>query len=71
MTEMRPYFLSVAEWGRLNALSRSTAYELAAAGRVRTVKLGGRTLVPIAEADRFAAELLASAGITLEEDHAD
>jgi hypothetical protein len=61
MSEM---FVSVPEFGRRFALGRSTAYELTSNGTVRTVRVGARVLVPVVEMERYAAELLAAAGIT-------
>lgn len=34
-------------------LSRTTIYNLAAAGKIRLIKIGGRTLVPESEIDRL------------------
>jgi excisionase family DNA binding protein len=37
-------------------ISRATLYKLAAQGKIRFIKIGGRTLVPESEIDRLAAE---------------
>jgi len=37
-------------------ISRSHFYDLAAAGKVRLVKIGGRTVIPDAEVQRLASE---------------
>lgn len=50
-------FMSVREAARRLAVSRTTVYELIGDGELRIVKLGSRTLVPVAELMRFAAEL--------------
>jgi len=41
------------------SVSRSTLYELLSAGRIRSVHLGTRRLIPVSEIDRFARELTA------------
>lgn len=41
---------------KASGLSRSTLYELAAAGRLKLSQVGGRTLVPRAELERLIAE---------------
>jgi excisionase family DNA binding protein len=37
-------------------ISRSKLYELAKEGKIRLVKIGGRTLVPASEGERLIAE---------------
>jgi excisionase family DNA binding protein len=37
-------------------ISRATIYKLAAQGKIRLVKIGGRTVVPESEIDRLASE---------------
>jgi excisionase family DNA binding protein len=37
-------------------ISRSHLYDLAAAGKVKFIKIGGRTVVPDAEVQRLASE---------------
>ena len=37
-------------------ISRATLYKLAAQGKIRLVKIGGRTVVPEVEIDRLASE---------------
>jgi excisionase family DNA binding protein len=37
-------------------ISRATLYKLAAQGKIRLVKIGGRTVVPESEIDRIASE---------------
>lgn len=41
---------------KASGLSRSTLYELAAAGKLKLSRIGGRTLVPRAEIERLIAE---------------
>lgn len=60
------YFISVGELARRLGIGRSKAYELTRTGTVRTVRLGDRVLVPIAEAARYARSLLDAAGIECE-----
>jgi len=50
--------LNVPEVARLLKLSRATAYSLAAQGKIPTIRLGNRILVP----RKALEELLASAG---------
>ncbi len=45
--------LPVNEFCRKVSISRSLAYRLAAAGKLRLVKLGTRTVVPLAEVHRL------------------
>lgn len=40
---------------KASGLSRSTIYELAAAGKLKLSRIGGRTLVPRAELERLIA----------------
>lgn len=40
--------VTVSEAVRMTGLSRSSLYRLLAAGRLRAVKLAGRTLIPVA-----------------------
>jgi len=37
-------------------ISRATLYKLAAQGKIKLIKIGGRTLVPESEIDRLASE---------------
>lgn len=48
--------ISVIEAARRLSLGKSTVYRLAKAGKVRFVKIGGRTLVPVAELDRIITD---------------
>jgi excisionase family DNA binding protein len=48
--------VSVETAGRLLSISRGLAYELAASGRLPTVRLGRRLLVPRAALERLLAE---------------
>ncbi len=41
---------------RAVGISRSTLYRLAAEGKIKLIRIGGRTLVPEAELDRLANE---------------
>lgn len=54
-------FVGVPEFGRQFAIGRTKAYALVSAGVVRSCRIGERIVIPIAELDRFAAELLATA----------
>jgi excisionase family DNA binding protein len=44
-------------------ISRATLYKLAAQGKIRLVKIAGRTLVPESEIDRLASEGTAEWGV--------
>jgi len=46
----------------LGGVSRAYFYELVAAGRIVTVKLGKRRLVPVAALEQFAAGLVDEGG---------
>lgn len=52
-------YLGAEEVGRRIGISAAYVRKLIAAGRLPVVRLGGRTLVPTARLERFAAELLA------------
>jgi excisionase family DNA binding protein len=54
LTERRA--LRVNEFCQLYGLSRATAYKLMAAGKLRTVLVGGRRLVPVDAAEALIAE---------------
>lgn len=45
--------LSIPEFCRAIGISRSSAYLLVNAGTLRTIRLGGRRLVPVSEIDRL------------------
>ena len=51
---------SIPSFCKRTDLSRSNVYLLMKAGRLRAVKVGGRTYIPEAEAQRFVAELTGS-----------
>lgn len=51
--------VSVSEAYRLLGISRATFYELLAQGHIRTLKVGSRRLVPVAELHRFIEARLA------------
>lgn len=46
----------VREFCEAHRISHATFYKFRAAGKIHTIKIGGRTLVPAAEAHRIAAE---------------
>lgn len=60
--DSRRRFLSIAEAASRLGLARITAYRMAADGRLPSVKLGSRRLVPIAALEAIEAEALAAAG---------
>jgi len=43
-----PARATIANWCNLSGMSRSATYEALAAGRLRAVKLGSRTLIDVA-----------------------
>jgi excisionase family DNA binding protein len=57
MPELEPRLVSIADAAALLGIGRSKAYELARAGRLPTVDLDGRRLVPLHALDTFVAEL--------------
>ncbi len=57
---------SIAESEVLSGLSRSSLYRLIAAGRLRTVQLGRRRLVPSGELERLCGRQGARVGMTAE-----
>ena len=50
-------FVGVVQLCERFGITRSSMYKLLDDGRIRSVRLGGRRIVPVEEADRFAAEL--------------
>jgi excisionase family DNA binding protein len=54
---MEPLFLPVPEACRAIGVSRSTLYELIAAGEIAIRKIGRKTLIPREELTSFAARL--------------
>ena len=51
-----PLAYRIPDASRVSGLSKSFLYELAAAGRIKLSKVGGRTLVPRAELQRLIEE---------------
>ena len=49
--------LSVAESARRLGIGKTRFFELLKAEELHAVRLGGRTLIPIAELERFVAQL--------------
>jgi excisionase family DNA binding protein len=57
-TGTQPRLLRVDEAARLLGIGRSLAYDLIRSGRLRSIKIGGRRLVPLAAIDEAIAALL-------------
>ena len=53
----RPRLIPVEEAARLLGIGRSTAYDLIRAGRLRSVKIGKRRLVPAGAVDETIERL--------------
>ena len=53
-----PLLLSVEEAARLLGIGRTVAYRLLSQGELRSVKVGGRRLIPRVAVEIFIAELL-------------
>ncbi|MBV1701714.1 MAG: helix-turn-helix domain-containing protein [Hyphomicrobiales bacterium] len=49
-----PIAYQVGQFCHLLGISRTTFYELLKSGKIKAMKLGGRTLIPRAEAERLA-----------------
>lgn len=58
---VEPIFVSVQEAARILGMSRSTLYEEIAAGKLRKVKRGRSTLIPLEDVRRYADDLLRQA----------
>lgn len=58
--EIVPELYRVEEAAEALRLSRRTVYELIRSGRLRTVKVGSRRLVPVAAVREYVAGLAAS-----------
>jgi excisionase family DNA binding protein len=54
---MEQLLYSVQDAGKALGISRSNAWRLVQEGQLAAVKLGNRTLIPVTEIRRFAAEL--------------
>ena len=57
---MEPKMLGIAQITRRYGIGRSSVYELLAAGKVRGVKFGSKTLIDVASADALFATLPAA-----------
>jgi excisionase family DNA binding protein len=54
-------FTTAIELAERIGISRSSGYNLLDSGEVRSVRIGGRRLIPVEEAERYVAELHAQA----------
>jgi len=52
-TQMEPLAVSVDEVARRLGIGRTLLYDLVKQGKIRVVKLGNRTIVPVSEIDRL------------------
>lgn len=59
LRDARKLAYSVSEFLAATSIGRTKLYEELKAGRLRSVKVGKRTLIPTAEADRWLTELSA------------
>ncbi len=50
---LTPIALSISDFTRATSISRSGAYNLIRDGKLKAVKIGGRTVIPYAEAERL------------------
>jgi excisionase family DNA binding protein len=57
-----PVAYRVEEAAQALRVSRDTMYELIRSGRLRTIKVGSRRLIPVVALDEFIAAALAGAG---------
>ncbi|HEY1561280.1 MAG TPA: helix-turn-helix domain-containing protein [Caulobacteraceae bacterium] len=53
---LTPLALRLADFTRVTGVSRSKAYEMIAAHELKAVMVGGRRLIPYAEAERLIRE---------------
>jgi len=58
---MMPLLLTVPQAAAALGLSRATFYRLIQAGQLKTVKIGGRRLVPPSSLEGYVARLVAEA----------
>ena len=52
---LKPLALRIPDFTRVTGLSRSKAYSMIASGELRAIKVGGRRLIPYAEAERLVS----------------
>jgi excisionase family DNA binding protein len=52
---LKPLAYQVSSFCRQIGIGRSLFYDLVKRGKIRTVKVGGRTLIPATEAERLLA----------------
>ena len=58
---LEPKFVDAAQVGAVLGLSRTSVYRMLNSGKLRSVRQGGRRLVPVGELDRLTDSLLAQA----------
>lgn len=58
MTAVQPRLLRVEEAAQLLGIGRSLAYELIRTGRLRSIKIGSRRLVPLTAIDEAIDALM-------------
>jgi hypothetical protein len=56
----RPKYCSIADWGVISGMSRSSTYEALGDGRLKAVKLGVRTLIDVEHGLAYLAALPAA-----------
>lgn len=61
VNEIQPYFVAVNDGAKYVGVRRSTFYKLVAEGKIPLVKLGRRSLVPVAALREFADQLVKAA----------
>ncbi|HEY4846816.1 MAG TPA: helix-turn-helix domain-containing protein [Methylocella sp.] len=52
----RPLAYHLRPWCKLVGICPSTAYKYISSGKIKVVRIGGRTLIPASESDRILAE---------------
>jgi len=56
--EQKPLCVGIDETGRLLSVKRTTVYALVKEGRLRKIKVKGRSVIPVVEIERFIEEAM-------------
>lgn len=60
LLNVKPVMSRIDDFSAITGLGRTTLYEMIGSGKLKSVVVAGRRLIPTTEADRLLAEALAS-----------